>query len=101
MIIAYLLSNPQFNIWNISYITSQQSYNKVIRYIKTVRPNYDVDLKEPPKTKITQPTCLLELFFLEPAVEQLTLTLHNLKMNLAISVDHDCHFSLWEYYPHQ
>ena len=23
MIIAYLISNPQFNIWNISYITSQ------------------------------------------------------------------------------
>ena len=22
MIIAYLISNPQFNIWNISYITS-------------------------------------------------------------------------------
>ena len=26
MIIAYLISNPQFNIWNISYITSQWTF---------------------------------------------------------------------------
>ena len=32
---------------------------------------------------MTQPTCLLEVFFLEPAVEQLTLTLHNLKMKFS------------------
>ena len=37
MIIASLISNPQFNIWNVSYITS----NSVLRtYFNDLAPNY-------------------------------------------------------------
>ena len=39
MIMAYLISNPQFNIWNISYITSTSILHGLIRTHKWPAPN--------------------------------------------------------------
>ena len=33
MIMAYVISNPQFNIWNISYITS---YSAIIAFFLAI-----------------------------------------------------------------
>ena len=47
MIMAYLISNPQFNIWNISYITSQYGIRSLehqaisARYLCALHPYWN------------------------------------------------------------
>ena len=54
MIIARLISNPQFNVWNISYITSQPSYREQI-LIKSINRHRDIRIL----TKFWLPTAAI------------------------------------------